>query len=359
LFGSGLVGRNEKDPLQSWYNKAIQDHRQEKHQEAPMIQAVFFKDGVRRKDLSLEGIGQALQDPAGLLWVSLEQTTAEEAHTVLHDIFHFHPLAVEDCLNLGYQPPKVDDFGDHLFIIMHALIPKLPLDQLNTMELNVFLGSNYVVTSYLDPEMPPVRAVRQRLERDERLCLHGADFLCHAVLDALVDEYMPVIDKMDDIIDELEDEVLIHPEPRTLERILDLKHSVLTLRRIIAPQREVVNRLSRGDMTLIAERNRIYFRDIYDHLVRVHDLSESVRDIITSTLETYLSVTSNRMNEVMKALTIVSTIFLPLTFITGLYGMNFVYMPELRWRYSYLVVWGLFVLVTLGMLWFFRRKRWI
>lgn len=325
-----------------------------------MIRSIFCsKDGTCAIDLSPEQLAQILQEPGKLLWVSLEQPTQEEYHTILRDTFHFHPLAIEDCQNTGYQPPKVDDFEEYLFVIAHGVRANGTLDELETVELDLFLGRNYLVTSYNASEMPPVAAIRKRMERDERLLSHGADFLCHAILDHLVDDYMPLLDNMDEELDKLEDKLLERPGTDTLQRILALKHQILTLRRVITPQREVMNRLSRDDLPQIDPRNRIYFRDIYDHLVRIRDLSESLRDVVSGTLDIYLSVTSNRLNEVMKALTIVSTIFLPLTFVAGIYGMNFRYMPEIGWRYGYAMVWGVFILMTTIMLWFFRYRKWL
>lgn len=326
-----------------------------------MIHSIFCpKDAPRQFNLSLDQMAEALQDPEGLLWVSLEQPVEEEIRAVLQDVFHFHPLAIEDCISDGYQAPKVDIFNEYIFIIVHALQPDFPLDHLDTMELNCFLGSNYLVTSYMCPQMPPLQAVWERLERDKRLTEQGADFLCYTVLDQLVDEYLPILDVMDEEIDRLEDEVvLVKPKPTVLQRILALKHSILTLRRIVAPQREVMNRLSRDDLPQISDQHRIYFRDIYDHLVRTHDLSESIRDVVTGTLDTYLSATNNRLSEVMKALTIVSTVFLPLSFVAGIYGMNFENFPEIHWQYGYFYVWGVFILIVLTMLWYFRHREWI
>jgi magnesium transporter len=325
-----------------------------------MIRSIFCaKDGSRQINLPPEQLAQALQQPDSLLWVSLEQPSEEEIRAILHDVFHFHPLAIEDCLSDGYQAPKVDVFGEYLFIIVHAILPDFPLDHMDTMELNCFLGPNYVVTAYKGQRMSPVQAVWARLERDGRPLEHGADFLCYTILDHLVDEFMPLLDAMDEELDQLEDEVISRPKSAVLERILSLKHSILTLRRIITPQREVMNRLSRDDLPQIAPQHRIYFRDIYDHLVRVHDLSESIRDVVTGTLDTYLSAASNRLNEIMKALTLVSTIFLPLSFLAGVYGMNFEYLPELHWRYGYFLVWGIFIAVIVGMLSYFRYRDWI
>lgn len=325
-----------------------------------MIRSIFCpKEGPRQLDLNPTQIAQVLGEPEGLLWVSLEQPVEAELLSILRDTFHFHPLAIEDCQSEGYQAPKVDDFGDYLFIIVHALQPDFPLDQLDTMELDLFLGPNYLVTSYKCPYMPPVQSMWERLSRDERPIERGADFLCHNILDHLVDAYMPLIDNMDEEIDQIEDQVLDKPKPALLQRILSLKHSILVLRRVVAPQREVLNRLSRDDLPQIAPAHRIYYRDIYDHLTRIHDLSESVRDVATGTLDTYLSASSNRLNEVMKALTIVSTIFLPLSFLAGVYGMNFEYLPELHWRYGYYLVWGIFISIVVGMLGYFRWREWI
>jgi len=325
-----------------------------------MIRSVFYtKSGRRQFNLSLEQIAAACQSEEGVLWVSLEQPTEDEIRAVLGDVFHFHPLAIEDSQTSGYQPPKVDDFDKYLFIIGLALKTDGSWADMSTSELDVFLGRNYVVTSYHDSPMSPVQDVWKRLERDDRVLDRGPDFLCHAILDQLVDDYMPAIDQLDEEIERLEDEVIAMPRRQTLERILELKHATLTLRRIIAPQREVMNRLSRDDFVQIAQQNRIYYRDIYDHLVRIMDLSETIRDIITGTLDIYLSAASNRLNEIMKALTIVSTIFLPLTFVAGVYGMNFHYMPEIGWRFGYPMVWGIFIAIIVTMLWWFKRRGWI
>jgi magnesium transporter len=312
--------------------------------------------GVPRTGLSLDEIRAALKQKDGLIWVSLEDTNEAELNEVLRDVFHFHPLTIEDCLSVGYQTPKIDDFGAYLFIITHAVSTTLMLD---TIELNAFLGDKFLVTSYLGSQMPPIQAIWKRLERDERLYAHGTDFLLHAILDVMVDEISPLIDQMDEEIEELEDDVLSSPRPPILERILDIKHRTMNLRRIISPQREVMNRLSRDDFPQIAPQSRIYYRDIYDHLVRIQDMTESIRDLISGSLDIYLSATSNRLNEVMKALTIVSTIFLPLSFFAGVYGMNFHFMPELSWKYGYLMAWGIFIAIVAGMLIFFRKRGWI
>ncbi|MCC6148168.1 MAG: magnesium/cobalt transporter CorA, partial [Anaerolineaceae bacterium] len=276
----------------------------------------------------------------------------------LKDTFNFHPLAIEDCQSDNFQTPKVDDFKDYIFIVTQYIQLNEQKTGLVAHQLSLFLGSNFLVSCSLLEKTPPVEEVWDGLNHDERLHENGSDFLCHAILDRLVDGYMPILDQLDEEIDRLEDNVLAKPEPQTLERILALKHNIMALKRVISPMREVMNKLSREDFPQIDLRSRIYFRDIYDHLVRFQDLSESIRDIVSGALDIYLSSTSLRLNGIMKALTIVSTIFLPLTFLAGVYGMNFHFMPELSVPWAYPVLWGIFILLGAGMIYLFKRRGW-
>lgn len=325
-----------------------------------MIKSIYYanKDAAPQHDPSFDEVHAALENPDGLLWISLEQPNQDEIHQVLIDLFNFHPLAVEDCLTVGYQTPKLDDFDSYLFIIAHALAPNNTFETLPTNEINIFLGKNYIVTLYNSAEMPPVGELWGRLERDERLHQFGADFLCHALVDGVVDDYLPYLDSLEEEIDALENSVVERPNPKTLSRILELKHYTISFRRVIAPQREIMNRLSRDEFTVIDGQSRIYFRDVYDHLARINDLIDMIRDMAASALDVYLNSTSLRLNEVMKALTIVSTIFLPLSFVAGVYGMNFDYIPELRWPLGYPFVWLIFLAIAIGMLAFFKKKKW-
>lgn len=323
-----------------------------------MIKTVKLRPDKSPESIPQNEIPDFLKAPDGILWVSLENANTEEINSILSGTFQFHPLTVEDCLSIGYQTPKVDDFGKYIFIIANAVKPNGGFRSLDTLELNIFLSNNYIVTCFTDEHMPCIETIWQRLERDERMATRGADFLCHAILDKLVDEYMPLLDEMDDEIGWLEDQVLANPEKETLERLLTLKHSVMSLRRVISPQRELINRLSRDEFPQIGAISRIYFRDIYDHLVRIQDLSESIRDIVSGAVDIYLNSTSLRLNAVMKALTVVSTIFLPLTFLAGVYGMNFKYFPELNWSFGYPLLWAVFLLIVIAMLVFFKKRGW-
>jgi magnesium transporter len=325
-----------------------------------MMRSIIFKDeGLLTHNPSLDELKLALENPKYWVWVSLENPSDSEMDEILVNLFHFHPLAVEDCMSTGYQAPKIDDFGSYLFMITHALHSNDQLEEMDTAELNIFLAEKFLVTSFRDGNMPAIQTVWALLEKDQRLQNNGSDFLCHAILDVIVDNYMPILDKMDEEIEWLEDQVLTTPRPETLQRILSLKHAVMALRRIINPQREIMNRLSRDDFPMIDRYSRIYFRDIYDHLVRIQDLGESIRDMVSSAMDIYLNSTSLKLNEIMKALTVVSTIFLPLSFIAGVYGMNFpLNIPGYNWNGSIFVFWGICVLVALSMLFYFKKKGW-
>ena len=320
--------------------------------------AYFSADGKIQKDLSEEQLRQVLSSGKGFTWISLEKASREEVTTVLENGFHFHPLAIEDCLSVGYQIPKVDDYVNYIFIIFQAILADDRLEDLQTVELDLFLGENYLVTCHTEPVMPVISNIWQRIERDSRIYSHGPDFFCHAILDGIVDDYLPLIDQMESEIDWIEDAVVARPAPQTLEKLLSEKHSVMSLRRIISPQREVINRLARDEFPQIQPYSRVYFRDVYDHLIRVQDLTDELRDVISGSMDIYLNSTSLRLNEVIKALTIVSTIFLPLSFVAGVFGMNFKYMPGIEAPQSFLVISLVFLAIALGMLVFFRHRRW-
>jgi magnesium transporter len=320
--------------------------------------ACFLPDGKILKDLGEDQLRSVITSGKGFVWISLENASHEEVTSVLDTGFHFHPLAIEDCLSVGYQIPKVDDYGSYIFIIFQAILADDTLEDLHTVELDLFLGDNYLVTCHTEPVMPVIGNIWRRIERDARIYSHGSDFFCHAILDGIVDDYLPLIDQMESEIDWIEDAVVAKPAPQTLEKLLSKKHSVMSLRRIISPQREVVNRLARDEFPQIQPYSRIYFRDVYDHLIRMQDLTDALRDVISGSMDIYLNSTSLRLNEVMKALTIVSTIFLPLSFVAGVFGMNFKYMPGLESPQGFLSISLIFLLIAVGMLAFFRHRRW-
>ncbi len=324
-----------------------------------MIQCAFYlaPDGGLWDKLGTEQIRDFLATGEGLLWVDVQDVTNEDAE-LLSKAFRFHHLAVADCTSKNLHPPKIDDFGDHLFIIVHGINYHVDSEIIETTELALFLGANYIVTTH-DVPMKSISSMLDRVRQDERVMRRGADFFAHDIIDSLVDNIMPTIDEMDERSIAIEAEALHEPKRETLVSIMHLKRSILALTRITIPQREVVNRLSRGEYALISERAQIYYRNIYDHLVRIEMLARDLRDMAESALNTYLSSVSNRMNEVMKLLTLIATIFIPLTFIAGIYGMNFANMPELEWRYGYFAVLIAMAVIGVSLIIYFRRKRWV
>ncbi|HJP90797.1 MAG TPA: magnesium/cobalt transporter CorA [Pyrinomonadaceae bacterium] len=305
-----------------------------------------------------EDLPELLKDQSAVIWVDMEApTTADER--VLLDVFNFHPLTVEDCRENRHYP-KVEEFQSYIYFIVHGVTADTSPERFNTIELDGFLGPNYVIT-YHHEMFRSINNVKQLLHTTPVACQRGAAFLLHQILDQVVDFYSPVLDDFDERIDQLEDDIftLKRPNNEILSEIMDLKRSVLRLRRISGKQMDILHRMSRGEFSLILEDMRPFYRDVYDHLVRVVDLAESYRDLISGSLEAYLSVVSNRLNEIMKVLTIFSAVMLPLTFIAGVYGMNFDNMPELHSRYGYYGVWALMFVVALAMLMFFRRRGWI
>lgn len=324
------------------------------------MEILVYRKGISKiqENLTVADLPELLKDQSAVIWVDMESPT-EADEQVLLDVFRFHPLTVEDCRENRHYP-KIEEFDGYLYFIVHGVRADTSPERFNTIELDGFLGSNYVITYHHD-SFRSIHNVKQLLRTSPVACQRGAAFLLHQILDQVVDYYSPVLDDFDQRIDQLEADIfnLNQPNNQILAAIMELKRGVLRLRRISIKQMDILHRMSRGEFPLIPEEMRPFYRDVYDHLVRVVDLSESYRDLISGSLEAYLSVVSNRLNEIMKVLTIFSVIMLPLTFIAGIYGMNFDNMPELHTRYGYYGVWILMFIVAVGMLLFFRRRGWI
>ncbi len=288
--------------------------------------AVSVTEGFTAGDLP-----RLLADKSSMTWVDLFESEAPagaqtregqaQLTRLLSDVFGFHPLSIEDALSESHAP-KVDDWGGYVYIVLHAVRFDPGMNDVDTSEVDIFLGENYLVTHHTDDIAALERQWRNAL-RDERHTRRGPDYCLYELCDAIAADYMPCMDAMDEIIDRIEDQVFDKPEPHTVGRIFKLKSAVLNLRRVLSPQREVFNKLARDDYAVIDAKDRIYFRDVYDHFVRLADLNESLRDLVSGALDTYLSVTANKTNDIMKTLTIVTVLFMPLTFLTGFFGMNF------------------------------------
>jgi len=305
---------------------------------------------------SADQIDTWIKSDEGLLWVDISGASSEDMN-VLRDVFKFHSLSVEACLDPNLHSPKVDDFGSHLFMILHGINYVSQSDIVETSEMAVFLGRNFVVSQH-NNTLYCTEYVRQMIEQDGRPMKRGPDFLAHTLIDTLIDNVLPTIDKMSEVAEDIEEEVIRNPQQATLEELLKLKRSTLRVHRVMAPQREVLNKLSRGDYSIIGSEAKMFYRDVYDHLVRIEDLNQTIRERADSLLATYLSSVSNRQNETMKVLAIVAAIFMPLTLLAGIYGMNFENMPELKWQWGYFAVLGIMGVVIVFVLWRFWAGKW-
>jgi len=328
-----------------------------------MIQSLYrTHDGQTRTGLSPDAIAAALQDTQGLLWVDLFDEPPEKCMPLLRETFGFHPLAVDDALEEAHVP-KIDDWGQYVYLVLHAVaFDRRDDEPIQTLELDIFLGRSYLVT-YRTRALGAVDRLWTACRRDERHLQRGTGYLLYKLADELVSDYMPAVEQIDEAIDQVEDQVFGNPTSSILEQIFTLKRSLLRLRRIIAPQREVLNKLARGDYALIQVEDRVFFRDVYDHLVRLYDITESLRDLVGSALDTYLSVVNNRMNEVMKTLTIITTLFMPLSFLVGFFGMNFFQpiVPLDAWtgRLAFVLTLAAMLILPLGMYLWMRRRAWM
>lgn len=273
-------------------------------------------------------------------------------------IFGVHPLILEDILNTDHRP-KFEEHDDYYYIILKMLTYDREQRSLVTEQVSIILGSNYVLT-FQEREGDVFDVIRERLRKNRgRLRKEGEDYLLYTLMDAVVDYYFVVLESITGDTENLEDRLLNSPTPATLQKIHDLKRELIFMRKSVWPLREILSGLVRTESERIRESSRMFFRDVYDHTIQIMDTVETLRDIVSGMLDVYLSTVSNRMNEVMKVLTIIATIFIPLTFIAGVYGMNFQFMPELDWKLGYPIVLGIMVLVGLVMLLFFKRRKWI
>jgi magnesium transporter len=325
-----------------------------------MIRVLYYSPRVGiDTNYPIEKVAQALSDKKGLLWVDFSGEPPEACEPILREVFGFHPLAVEDAIRQTHTP-KLDDWGEYLYIVLGAL--DYANSDLHTHELDVFLGRNYLVSHHDDP-IPALDQVWEACQRDPRHTQNGPDHLLYRIADYVVAGTMDIVEQVDEKIEVMEDEILGKPTPDVLEKLFSLKRVLLTMRRTVTHQREVLNKLARDDYRIIDAQDRVFFRDVYDHLVRLQDLNESMRDLVSGALDIYLSVINNRMNDVMKTLTAVTTLFMPIAFITGFFGMNF-FEPTARlleWtsRPAFYITMAILIIVPLSMFLWMRRRTWV
>ncbi|MHB1158452.1 MAG: magnesium/cobalt transporter CorA [Phycisphaerales bacterium] len=295
-------------------------------------------------------------------WINIDGLTDMRVIEAMARKYDLHPLAIEDLLHFP-QRPKVDAYGgdgEHqarLFIITHML--QMTGDTLNSEQISIFLGHNTVLTFQIT-RGDIWDSIRERIGKDgSRLRENDAGFLVYALLDAMVDYCFPILEQYGERLEDLEERILDHPDQRIIRQVHAVRRELLLLRREVWPMREMVQQLQREPHECMSENTRTYLRDVYDHTVQIIDFIETCREMAAGLAETYMTAMGNRMNEVMKVLTIIATIFIPITFLAGVYGMNFKHFPELDWKYGYFTFWGLCIVIGAGLLWYFRRKRWL
>jgi magnesium transporter len=334
-------------------------HVGEKKTEEVQITLIDY-DATHFQEKVIEAVEESFpfKEEPTVTWINIDGLHEVGVIESLGKHFGLHPLILEDIVHTG-QRPKMEDFEEYLFTVLNMLRYDQEDDQVKAEQVSLVVGPNYVL-SFQERPGDVFDGVRERLRKGKgRIRKAGSDYLAYALLDAVVDEYFLILETIGEKIEVVEEELLTNSTRETLQNIHDMKREMIFFRKQVWPLRELVNGLSKGESSLICESTGIYLRDVYDHTIQIIDTIESFRDMLSGMLDIYLSTISNKMNEVMKVLTIMATIFIPLTFLAGIYGMNFKYMPELEWRWGYFMVWGVMVVIGVSLVGYFKRKRWL
>ncbi len=298
------------------------------------------------------------KDKTTVTWINVDGVHEIKVIEEIGKHFNLHPIILEDIVDTD-QRPKIKDFGNYLFIILKMLYYDEKDNEMKVEQVSLILGKNYVI-SFQEREGDVFNSIRERIRNNMgQIRKAGADYLIYALIDAIIDNYFIIIEKLGEEIENLEDKVISTSNPANVQAIHKLKRDLIFLRKSVWPLREVINILERGESPLILESTYLYLRDVYGHTIQVMDTVETLRDIISGILDIYLSSINNRMNEIMKVLTIIATIFIPLTFITGIYGMNFQFMPEIKWPWGYPLILSVMLIIGIIMVVFFKRKKWM
>lgn len=324
-----------------------------------MLQALLYnKEQGLKKIEKRSSIKRLLQNNKNLVWLDITDPSEDDIDLMVDD-FRFHQLAIEDAI-FPQNQPKIDDYNDYLFVVLHEMsYPRGKDLKVKAKEVNIFIGKNYLLTIHSAP-LPSISKLFQLCLNDKvKAMQRDSGFLLHAVIDNIVDGYFPVVEQMENYVENVEDRVLEGAEEKLLETIVDLKKSVLTMRNFIVPQRRIVGSLGRAGTPFIKPTMSAYFRDVYDHIERVNNMLDTYHNMLNSTMDAYLSMVSHRLNAIMKTLTIITTIMMPMTLITSFYGMN-VNIPEFGWGIKgYFFVIGLLILAISGMIIFLKHRKWI
>jgi magnesium transporter len=335
-------------------------HIGEKKREVPKITILDYDEAQfqEREAKSTEECFPFKEKPT-VTWINVEGLHQVEVLERLGGCYGLHPLVLEDILNTDHRP-KMEDYAEYIYVVLKMLNYNDKSGQIEAEQISLVLGQNFVLSFQEGKEGDVFDLLRERLRGAKgRIRKMGADYLAYSLIDSVVDHYFIILERMGERVEFLEEELVTEPTTKTLQEIYNLKREMIFLRKAVWPLREVISSLERGESSLIQQNTQIYFRDVYDHTIQVIDTIETLRDTVSGMLDIYLSSVSNRLNAVMKVLTIIATIFMPLTFLAGIYGMNFKYMPELEWRWGYPLTWMIMMAIGIFMLIYFRKKKWL
>jgi magnesium transporter len=325
-----------------------------------VIASIMEFDGDNLQEKTLETIDEIFlyEQKLSLRWINMNGVHDIDIIEKIGKHFNIHPLTMEDIAHTD-QRSKVEDYEHYLYVVSKMLYFDDSKSEFHSEQISIILGEGFLI-SFQEIEGDVFNGVRERIRKGRgRIRQSGSDYLAYSLLDAIVDNYFVVLSGVDRKIEKLDEELLENPSPETSRMIHEMKREMIYLKKQVWPLREVLGNLSKAGSSLIKEKTMIYLRDVYDHTIQVVDIIESHRDLLSGMMDNYLSIVSNKMNEVMKLLTIIATIFIPITFLVGLYGMNFHYMPELEWRWGYFFVLGFMFCVVVFMLIYFKRKNWL
>ena len=322
---------------------------------------VFDYDEAHLQEKEIKTVGECRQfkDSPTVAWIHIEGIHDTQILEELGAVFGLHPLTLEDILNTD-QRPKMEDFCEYIYIVLKTFTNHADENNETTSEqISIILGPTFVI-SFQEKETDIFKPIRERIRAGKgRLRKSGADYLAYSLIDTIVDNYFTILEHFGEKIEIIEESLVKNPSTQTLQAIQHLKREMIFLRKSVWPLRETISSLERTECQLIQESTGLFLKDIYDHTIQVIDTIETFRDMLSGILDIYLSSISNRMNEIMKVLTIIATIFMPLTFLAGVYGMNFKYIPELEWHWGYFLLWGVMIIIAVFMLVYFRKKRWL
>lgn len=335
-------------------------HIGEKHEAECRISIIQYNaDTLLHHEISSISELASLQNSGMITWINVDGLSDTHIVETIGQELNIHPLVLEDILST-HQRPKLEEYENYLYLVIKGIDVNLGKDfSLEYEQISILLLANHVITfkEKADDTFKPIHSHLQN--RNGRLRQLGSDYLAYVILDTIVDEYFVVEDNLDDIIDPLEDNILFNSSKEMLKTVQQIRRGLISMKRNISPLRELLATIQRTDTPLLQEKTLCYYGDVYDHVLRVTDALESYRERISAMHDIYLSSISNKLNETMKVLTIFASIFIPLTFIAGVYGMNFEYMPELKWRWAYPALWVIFITIGMGLLIFFKKKRWL